>query len=182
MTRRRPRPPTATWAAWAACTKPGKPSLRYQKEGSGRIPLFLSSGFLTVDETAGKIRRDLPPLEALSLAPGQKFGRSREKDALRTPVLAWKAMTRGKGSIGPWETSRLHQLRGADRGNLQPAQPDLWRRELRTRRGADPLRRGSGTRPALSVFGGVCGAEKRVLTRKVAEFGLDTLPRSGSTR
>ena len=40
MTRRRPRPPTATWAAWAACTKPGKPSLRYQKEWAGRIPLF----------------------------------------------------------------------------------------------------------------------------------------------
>ena len=66
----RRRPPTATWAA---CTKPGKPSLRYQKEGSGRIPLFLSSGFLTVDETAGGSGRDLPQLESLGLAPGQKL-------------------------------------------------------------------------------------------------------------
>ena len=95
MTRRRPRPPTATWAAWAACTKPGKPSLRYQKEGSGRIPLFLSSGFLTVDEAAGKTPEDQ-----------------------HQSLWAWKAMTRG----GPWETSRLHQLRGADPG--APRAPD----------------------------------------------------------
>ena len=42
-------------------------------------------------------------------------------------MLAWKAMTGGKGA-GPWASSSLRQRLAPDRGSLNPEHPDLWSR------------------------------------------------------